>query len=173
MIAKLKRWLSWRRLYCSVIKQEGSPESVAKGVALGIFVGFLMPVGGQIVVAVPLSFLIRANKILSVMFTMLTNPYTVPFIYPFQCWLGGWLIGSPLKFETVKAQFRGFFSEPSWTALLDLGGDFVAPFFAGGLAMAVAGAIPSYYFSLSLVRRRRARKAARKAALRAGKTSDA
>ncbi len=162
MVAKLKRWLSWRRLYAKLVKQEGTPESIARGVVLGLAVGFLIPIGGQVLAALALAFLCKANKIVSVMFTMLSNPYTAPFQYPAQCWLGSWLMGSPLKLSVVEEQFKAFFAAPSWASLMDLGGEFVMPFFVGGLALSVVSGAPSYWASLAMVRRYRSRKERKK-----------
>lgn len=157
----LLRSLSLKRLYYRVVRQEGSPESIARGVALGLFVGFFVPIGGQVVIVLLLAFLLRANKILSVLFTFPTNPWTVPFIYPVQCYFGSILMGSPLRFYEIKGQFKQFFKNPTWNGLLDLGDDIVWPFFVAGFVMAVVSAVIGYYASLGMVQKYRKRREAR------------
>lgn len=53
-------------------------RSVPRGVALGIFAGFIIPVG-QIFLAAFLALPARANVPLSALVTFITNPFTFPF----------------------------------------------------------------------------------------------
>lgn len=53
-------------------------RSVPRGVALGIFAGFIIPVG-QIFLAAFLALPARANVPLSTLVTFITNPFTFPF----------------------------------------------------------------------------------------------
>lgn len=53
-------------------------RSVPRGVALGIFSGFILPVG-QIPLAAFLALPLRANVPVSVISTFITNPFTFPF----------------------------------------------------------------------------------------------
>lgn len=55
-------------------------RSIARGVALGLFAGFLLPLG-QIVIAALLSLSIRANVMIAAGATLVTNPLTFPPIY--------------------------------------------------------------------------------------------
>lgn len=53
-------------------------RSVPRGVALGVFAGFIVPVG-QIFLAAFLALPARANVPLAVLVTFVTNPFTLPF----------------------------------------------------------------------------------------------
>ncbi len=53
-------------------------RSVPRGVALGLFAGFIIPVG-QIFLAAFLALPARANMPLAAMVTFITNPFTFPF----------------------------------------------------------------------------------------------
>jgi len=53
-------------------------RSVPRGVALGIFAGFIVPVG-QIFLAAFMALPARANVPLSTLVTFITNPFTFPF----------------------------------------------------------------------------------------------
>jgi hypothetical protein len=156
------RNLSWRRLYCRIVRQEGSPESVARGLAIGLFVGFAMPMGGQLVVAIPLAFILKGNKVLAALGTVVTNPYTSLVIYPIQCWIGALLLGSPLDFHFLEERFKSLLAQPSWDALKGLGVDLLVPFLVGGLLLAVLTCVPTYYLTLRTVRAYRARKLIKK-----------
>ncbi len=153
--------LNWRRLYCRVVSQEGTPESIARGVSLGLFVGFGVPIGGHILIAVPLAFLLKANKFLAVLFTFPVNPYTIPVLYPIQCYLGGFVLGSPMKFSVIEAEFEAALLHPSGASLRRLGADMLWPFLAGGLIIALLSAALGYYASLGMAQKYRDRKEAR------------
>lgn len=53
-------------------------RSVPRGVALGLFAGFIVPLG-QIFLAAFLALPARANVPLAVLVTFITNPFTLPF----------------------------------------------------------------------------------------------
>lgn len=149
---------AWRRLYFKVVRQEGTPESLAMGVAIGVFAGFLIPTGGQFVFALTLAFIFKANKALSLLGTMITNPYTAPFFVPAQCWIGAIALGSPLEFSEVSRKFGDLMTEPSWDLFMQLGGDLLFPLLLGGAIFAVVLSVPSYYLTLYWVKGHRRRK---------------
>lgn len=53
-------------------------RSVPRGVALGLFAGFIIPVG-QIFLAAFLALPVRANVPVAALVTFVTNPFTLPF----------------------------------------------------------------------------------------------
>jgi uncharacterized protein (DUF2062 family) len=53
-------------------------RSVPRGVALGLFAGFILPVG-QVFLAAFLALPLRANVALAALVTLVTNPFTLPF----------------------------------------------------------------------------------------------
>ena len=66
-------------------------RSVPRGVALGLFAGFIVPVG-QIFLAAFLALPIRANVPLAAAATFLTNPFTLPFFLVLANRLGHWVL---------------------------------------------------------------------------------
>lgn len=54
--------------------------SVSRGLALGLFCGFLIPFG-QIVIAALFALTVRANLVVAAAATLITNPFTFPAIY--------------------------------------------------------------------------------------------
>lgn len=67
-------------------------RSVARGLALGLFAGFLLPVG-QIFLAALLAMTVRANVVIAAGATLITNPLTFPPIYFAAYKLGCGIIG--------------------------------------------------------------------------------
>jgi uncharacterized protein (DUF2062 family) len=108
-------------------------------------VGFLFPVGTQIPFALLFAYILRAKKILTIIFTFPTNIYTMFFIYPVQCWVGGKLCGIPLRFSVLRHMFRDITSEFSLENFLELSVDVITAFFAGGLLFALLSATIGYF----------------------------
>ena len=158
---KYLKWLSWRYVYCKIAKQEGTPESIAMGAAIGLFIGFLIPVGGQLIICIPLAFLFKANKLVAIAATCVTNPYTITFLYPIQCWFGSLLLLDPLKLSDLNGQMKTLLAEHSWESLMALSEDLLIPFFVGGAAWAVMSSVPAYFIVRAAVRAYRRKKEAR------------
>jgi len=66
--------------------------SVSRGLALGLFCGFLVPMG-QIVLAALIALSLRANLIIAAAATLVTNPLTFPAIYYAAYRVGDRMIG--------------------------------------------------------------------------------
>lgn len=68
-------------------------RSVSRGIALGLFAGFLLPVG-QIVLAALLAGSARANVLIAAAATLVTNPLTFPPIYYAAYRTGSFILGA-------------------------------------------------------------------------------
>ncbi|WP_347303627.1 DUF2062 domain-containing protein [Croceibacterium sp. TMG7-5b_MA50] len=66
-------------------------RSVPRGVALGLFAGFIVPVG-QIFLAAFLALPLRANVPVAAGATFLTNPFTLPFFLVLANRVGHWAL---------------------------------------------------------------------------------
>jgi uncharacterized protein (DUF2062 family) len=74
LLRPLRPWLRHRSLWS--FERDG----VARGVAIGLFFGFLIPVA-QILFAAIVAVLLRANLGVAAAATLVTNPLTFPFVY--------------------------------------------------------------------------------------------
>ena len=151
-----------------MMRSSDNPDYLARGVALGLFVGFLVPMGLQIAIVLPLAFLLKAAKIPAVAFTFVTNHLTVFFIYPVQCWIGSYLMLHPFCYENLVEQMGGVVSAPDMATFMaeiaQLGVQLGASFFLGGLLFGVSSGLLGYFFTYWATVRFRARAAARKKA---------
>lgn len=68
-------------------------HSVSRGIAIGLFAGFLLPVG-QIVLAALLAASARANVLIAAVATLVTNPLTFPPIYYAAYRTGTFILGT-------------------------------------------------------------------------------
>jgi uncharacterized protein len=88
-------------------------RSVPRGVALGIFAGFIVPVG-QIFLAAFLALPARANVPLSALVTFVTNPFTLPFWLLTANRVGGFVLkidsetGGNVQAEIVSGWWQDF-----------------------------------------------------------------
>jgi uncharacterized protein (DUF2062 family) len=144
-----------RQLYVKLIRLQGSPDSIARGVAIGLFIGFLIPIGGQMSIALPLALICRAKVVPALACTWLTNPYTIIFIYPVQCYLGSLVIGKPLSLHYLEGTFAKVFKVPNWDSLMALGNDILIPFFVGGALFGIILAVAGYFTTYGLIMRHR------------------
>lgn len=114
------------------------------------------------VAAFLLAMLVRGARGTAVLSTWIINPFTIPFVWPLQCYLGSFLIGHPLSRELIEHLLRDAVYAPSLRTVGKLSGELIASFFAGGLLLGTAAAIIGYFCATALVRRHRARIAGRK-----------
>lgn len=143
--SRLKRAL--KMLYIKIVRDRGTPEYIARGWALGMFVGCVVPVFCQLIVAVPLSFVFRCSKIGAAGGTFITTPPTAIFIYPIQCFIGSWLLASPLSLAEMRDATARLTAQADYSSFIAMGGKVIAAFFAGGLLWA-AIMTPLTYFGV-------------------------
>lgn len=146
-------------IYVRIIKEKASPEYIARGWAIGMFYGCLIPFGLQLICSIPTAFLLKGSKIGATFGTLITNHITIFFIYPLQCFVGNHIIGGDLSYHKVTEAMQLVLQEQSWSALLSLGWDLVISFFVGGALLTLIMTPLTYFFILKLVKTHRCRKA--------------
>ena len=123
--------------------------------ALGLFIGFILPVGLQTLPALALAFLLKANKVLTWTFTCISNPATVFILYPIQCYTGSLLILHPLNYTELSEKFGAIISadgfRESCSAFASLGWDIIVTFFVGGLFYGTILGFAGYWTGKCLV----------------------
>ena len=139
---RIKRFLRW--FYNRFVRLHGSPEQIAWGTALGLFVAMSPTMGFQMAIAVPLAAFFKISKLASAATVWLTNPATAPFIYWFNYKLGAKLLGYQGK--------AAFLSNPSWEAFWRGGTQVILSLTLGGIITGIIIAIPGYFIALGMVR---------------------
>lgn len=148
------------KYYAKIVKEKASPEYIARGWAIGMFYGCFIPFGLQLLLSIPTSFLLKGSKIGACLGTLLTNPVTIWFIYPAQCYVGSFLLGERLNFEEVSLAI-GKIIDPrlpwyeAYQALFHLGVRLVASFFIGGAILTGVMTPITYWVIKGLVSRYR------------------
>lgn len=147
--AKLGRL--FRYYYNKAVREKGTPEYIARGWAIGMFIGFAVPFGLQLMVSIPLSFLLKGSKLGAAVGTLATNHFTIFLIYPFQCWLGGRLIGYHLSFADISSKLEMVFQNQDYQTLFGLGKELIVSFFLGGFLLAFVSTPICYYLVRNMV----------------------
>lgn len=156
----IRRKLFW--LYMKIVRENASPEYIARGWAIGMFYGCLIPFGLQLICSIPTAFLLKGSKIGATLGTLITNQVTIFFIYPAQCYIGGKLMGEALPFHDVELAFADVIEKQDFRTLFNLSGDLVISFFLGGALFALVMTPITYFLILKLVRSYRALRLKRK-----------
>ena len=87
-----------RYYYYRMLRQRGSPRQLAAGLAVGVFCGMAIPYGLQILVIVLAALVFRQfNRIAALLGSMVSNPFTIPFLYIFYYQFGKLMIGVDLS----------------------------------------------------------------------------
>lgn len=75
-----------------ILHVDDSPQRIAKGLAIGVFIGFLPLMGIQMAIAFVTAAALKANKAMAMLGVWVSNPFTaIPVYYP--CYrLGRWLL---------------------------------------------------------------------------------
>ena len=144
-------------------------RSVPRGVALGIFAGFIIPLG-QIFLAAFMALPARANVPLSVLVTFITNPFTFPFWAVLANRVGAFILKIDLNMTGGAAQEEIASGRWSWLIEMFEGvGVTVLVTIFGFVVLAVVGAAVGYLlasfvwrFIVAGKRRRRLRAAERR-----------
>lgn len=129
-------------MFVRFVRLRGLPEEIAKGVALGIFVGMTPTFGFQMAIALFFAYLLKENRLAAILGVWITNPVTAPVIYSIEYEMGRILLSLPRA--SLPAEF-------TWGAYADLGWDIMYPLWVGGtLAGVILGAL-SYFVTLRMV----------------------
>lgn len=177
-----QRWETFKRTlrynYLRVMRLKASTHSVAMGLAVGVFVGFLPVIPFQTIVALSLAFVFRASKIPAALGTWISNPVNLIPFYTMLYYVGRMI----MPVDTPELDFHHL----ELKAMIEQGWGLVVVMFTGGLILGVPGAFITYILTFKAVNRYRQKrmirlikkyqkkKAEREAAeLEAGKRADA
>lgn len=150
--AKLKR--SARYWYLRVIRQNATPHTIARGLALGVFVGALPIIPFQTFTIIALAFIFRTSKLSAWLATCYSNPATMVPFYTFLFFIGKNVLPvEGVRFDPKHLEMMEF---------IHAGWDLFLVMCVGGLIFGIPAAALTYVVSLRLIYRFRALKEARR-----------
>lgn len=128
----------WRRI---LHQKKHTPEEIAGGMAIGLFMAFASPPGLQLLPAAALASITGCSVIAAVSAVFVSNPFTMPFLYPLAGVIGSWITGVPLR-GTVPTTDEGF-----WKSMTDFRshGRTVSLVMVGCIIMGTLAALIGYH----------------------------
>ena len=141
--SRLLRWLG-PRIHDPLLWHVNR-RSVARGVAMGVFFGLMIPIA-QIPAAAIASLMLRGNLWIAAVSTLVSNPLTYGPLYYFAYRLGAGVIGTrtpaDLTADDVERPMRMIDSlAQAWAWITGIG----QPLLVGMLIMAITGSIIAYW----------------------------
>jgi uncharacterized protein (DUF2062 family) len=157
-----RRWLHEHSLKLLAIRD--TPEAIAGGVAIGIYIGFTPLIGLKTALTILFAWLTRSNVLAAVIASASHDILwpVMPVIFRWEYDVGYWLLSHPhrLPHPLIRTHLD-YHALRNWSNLLTIG----KPLLVGSLVCAAPFAIFSYWFSKRLVVRHQRKKQLLDAAL--------
>ena len=144
--------------YLRFIRLRGQPSVLARGVAVGIFVGITPTIPFHAILALILAFVMRGSKVAALLSTVLvSNPLTFVPQYYLSFQIGNWLTPGKISWEKMTELMEALssganFSE-SLTALGHMGLEALIVILIGGSILALPFTVASYILSFLFFRK--------------------
>jgi uncharacterized protein (DUF2062 family) len=166
-----------RFLKFRVLHIDDTPQRIARGMAVGLWVAFTPLMGFHMLIALGLSILFRANKALAVALVWISNPFTLIPVYVPTYLVGRFFVGrfnqevmtDPRQVIEMLGHLFSFqkmitclHSTAFWKELAVVFGRIGLEVSIGGFVVGSVLAALGYYSSLHLVRYYRAKKVRRR-----------
>jgi uncharacterized protein (DUF2062 family) len=140
-------------IFHSVLHADDPPHRLALGIAIGVFVTFTPTVGFQMLLAVVLAWILRANKVVGIPIVWITNPITIVPVY-YTCYrIGRLILGQPgVGWRWWAELARG--PDGWWAGIHFYWQRFMqiaTPLWFGCLVVAILSAYTSYYVSYNAI----------------------
>lgn len=143
--------------YLRIVRIKAPAESIALGLALGVFAGALPFLSFQMVIAVALAFLVSGNPIAAALGTWWTNPFNWPIVFPLL-----FLLGSQFVPGQVCALDIHELTHMPFTELLRQGWQWLLVTTLGSVIVGIPLSIGTYFVTLRMVRLYHDRRAERR-----------
>lgn len=134
-----------RRIGCTLWKirrQKFSKHETAHGLAFGVLISFLLPFG-QIILVIIIKNIWHFNYRVTLISLWVTNPWTIPFLYPAFVSTGSIFSGNPPIDISQINKFNELINQHGSALVID--------FFIGAAIWAVIGYFLTYLFTLKIL----------------------
>ncbi len=156
----------FKYFYLKFLRLKGDPQSLAGGIAIGVFLGITPIMPFQTIVVVLATVVTRTSTIAAILSSfMVANPLTYVPQYYFSTVIGNALTPYDLTWSRIKEAMDLMSHDPgfykSLRILVELGYESVIVIVVGGMVLAIPFTIASYYLSLPVfqkIKKRREQK---------------
>jgi len=138
------------KVFKNILLIEDEPKMIAKGFAMGSFIGMLPIPGFQIMVSYIFATLFKLNKKAACIAVFNTNLATGVFIFSFNYWLGRKILGVNPSFHIRDSVNFKFIS-----IIIKAGSDVFLSLLVGGIVVGLISSILAYYLVNKLLIKRK------------------
>lgn len=141
-------WLRFFRYwYIRLLRLQGHPKEIARGLAVGVFSGAFPWLGLQIIIAVLLAVVFRGNKLAAAAATWISNPFTSIPIFLFNFKIGQLVLGGnkSIDHQTLQVDLQ------SWSNLIESGFEVILSLFIGSFVVGIIAGFCIYFISLRII----------------------
>lgn len=130
--------------YLAEIRQlEGDPNYVARGMAIGVFIGMTPTIPLHTVLAITLAFIFRGSKPAAVIGVWVANPLTIPLFYIASYQIGTFLFKISTPFNPAHISIH---------QLIELGFEITIAMIIGGMVLGIPFGIISYCVTWKIIK---------------------
>jgi uncharacterized protein (DUF2062 family) len=136
------------------------PAFDALGVSLGLVIGFVIPLGGHLLVLALLRVFFRFNYLVAAGFTLVINPLNAIPLYYGYYWLGSIILGKSIliNFQVFQNTMNPIMDKSYFweylSAFLDLGWEILIRWLTAAVLIAVVFGIAGYALTYRIQKRR-------------------
>lgn len=150
------RWFDFRgniRAFLDRVKNlKGDPTYVAKGMAIGVFIGVTPTIPFHTAIALALAFIFKASKPAAIVGVWFSNPVTIPLLY-----FGSYKVGTLLFRIEISVDLKGM----PISEILEMGAEVTAAIMCGGIIIGIPFGIAAFFITRSVFHRLQLRRKAR------------
>lgn len=137
----------WHRVWHRMAQIDDTPERIAKGVAVGVFLGIAPTPYIGTFIAAGLAAILHYNMAAAVFAS--ASALLSPLVWVASSWLGGLMLG--IDWHILLEQVRS-------GAWLNLGTEVLLAYAAGNVVLSIIGTLSAYFIALRAVEWRRSRR---------------
>lgn len=142
-IKRYYKYFLWR-----IRRLQEQPKAIARGFAVGVFTGSFPFFGLQMIAALLLAILLKANKVTAMMGTWISNPFTYVPIFFFNYQIGVFILE---KIFNIQLNYLDEFNSESWQNLADSGLEITTTLLIGCFFVGLTLSIGAYYLILIII----------------------
>ena len=110
----------WIYLMLRILRLRSTDYALAAGFASGVFASFTPLIGAHLLIACAVAWLVRGNMLMSVMGTLVGNPWTFPLIWGLIYAVGSLIIGQDPVLKDVSGISYATFLEAPGTVFISM-----------------------------------------------------
>lgn len=139
----------FKALYLRLVRMNDSPQRIAAGFGLGVFLGILPGTGP--IASLAAAALFKVNKAAALLGSLITNTWLSVVSIVLSIKLGSAIMG--LSWQDVQAHWQSFIADFRWRQLFELATlKLIAPVLAGYLIISLALGLTVYAVTLAILK---------------------